>query len=107
MHRQIAGGGFAGLHQILDELFQPGGLPFQHRQIFLHLLPLRVGFVQQVHIVDDGGEGGLDVVGYVGNQLGLEPLALEPPLYGGGQPIPDMGQVLRGAPLLIYRVSMA
>ena len=100
MHRQIAGGGLACLHQILNELFQPGGLPFQHRQIFLHLLPLRVGFVQQVHIVDDGGEGGLDVVGYVGDQLGLEPLAFEPSLHGGGQSIPDMGQILRGVPLL-------
>ena len=33
----------------------------------------RFRLLQQIHIVDNGGQGGLDVVGYVGNQLGAHP----------------------------------
>ena len=70
LHGNVAGAGLAHLHQVLDELFHPVGLAVQHLQIGLLLLG-GVGFFQQVHIVDDGGQGRFDIVGHVGDQLGL------------------------------------
>ena len=73
LHRDIAGGGLAELNEIVNEPLHPGGLPGQDLQVLLPLL-LAVGLLQKVHIVDDGGQGGLDVVGHVGNELRAHPL---------------------------------
>ena len=69
----VAGGGLAQLDEIINEPLHPGGLPGQDLQVLLPVL-LAVGLLQKVHIVDDGGQGGLDVVGHVGNKLRAHPL---------------------------------
>ena len=74
-HRQIAGGGLGGFHQVLGQLLEPLGLAVQYLEILGALL-VAVGLLQQVHIVDDGGQRRLDVVGDIGNQFGFQPLGL-------------------------------
>lgn len=76
IHIQGAGGGLGRLHQVLGELFQPVALAVQHSDVLPGLRGGDVLLFQQVHIVDDGGQGRLDVVGHVGDQLGLEVLGL-------------------------------
>ena len=72
LHRDVAGGGLAEFNEIVNEPLHPGGLPGQNLQVLLPVL-LAVGLLQKVHIVDDGGQGGLDVVGHVGNELRAHP----------------------------------
>ena len=83
IHAHIAGAGLAHVHQVHDELLQLLALAVQDLQILLAVI-FAVGLFQQVHVVDDGGQGGLDVVGDVGDQLGLHPLG--PQLLLDGQP---------------------
>ena len=94
VHRQGPCGGLAGLHKILGELLEPLGLPVQH----VDVLPGGgVGLLrglQEVHIVDDGGEGGLQVVGHVGDELRLEALALHLLIHRLGQTAGDVVQGL-------------
>ena len=78
VHGQGAGGGLGGLHQVLGQLFQPLGFPVQHADVLQCPGVLDIGLFQQVHIVDDGGERGFQVVGHVGDELGPEALAFEP-----------------------------
>ena len=82
IHRQRAGGRLGRLHQILRQLFQPAALPVQHGDILPGGLGLHVLLLQQIHVVDDGGQGGLDVVGHVGDELGLHALGLGLLLHG-------------------------
>ena len=46
----------------------------QHVHVFLRLLRLDVLLFQKIHIVDDGGQRRLDVVGDVGDELCLHAL---------------------------------
>ena len=68
----VAGGCLAELNEIVNEPLHPAGLPGQDLQVLLPVL-LAVGLLQKVHIVDDGGQRGLDVVGHVGNELRAHP----------------------------------
>ena len=76
----VARGRLAGLHQVLRQLFQPVGLPVQYGQI---LAGGRGEFLllQQVHIADNAGQGGLDVVGDIGDELSFQPFGLHPLLH--------------------------
>ena len=86
-------GGFGGLHQVLGELFQPGGLAVQNLQVFPGLVVGHRLLFQQVHIADDGGQGGFDVVGDVGDELGLHPLRLHLLLHRVLDALADVVQV--------------
>ncbi len=80
IHGDIARGRLAGLHQILGQLFQPAGLPVKHQQVLLCGVR-KVLLLQQIHVVDDAGQGRLDVMGDVGDEFGLQPLAFQPLLH--------------------------
>ena len=56
-------------------MIQPLGFGFQHLQVFRRLFAARFRLLQKVHVSDDGCERGSKVVGHVGNQLRLHPLA--------------------------------
>ena len=91
VHRDIAGGGLAQLDQVVDEPLHAVRLPGEHLQIGFGVF-LGVWLLQKVHIVDNGGQGGLDIVADVGDQLGPHPLGAHL-LLGGhnnhiGQPLP-------------------
>ena len=102
----VAGGRLAGLHQILRQLLQPPGLPVQHRQILLGLLR-QLLLLQQVHIVDDGGEGRFDVVGDVGDELSLQPLGPHPLLHRPVEALADGVEVLRvGLQIPVHAVGV-
>ena len=90
---KIPAGGLGELHQVLRELLQLSGLAVQHQEVSM-LLGGGVVLLQKVHVVDDGGQGGLDVVGDVGDELGLQALALELVLHGNAHPPADGVQVL-------------
>ena len=83
VHCQGPRGGLAGLHQILGELLEPLALPVQHLDILPGFLPLDVLLFEKVHIVDDGGEGSLQVMGDIGNKFSLHPLRLQTLVHGG------------------------
>ena len=101
IYRQCAGGRLGRLHQVLRQLFQAAALAVQHGNILPGGLGLHILLLQQVHIVDDGGQGGLDVVGHVGDQLGLHALGfgllLHRQLYAGTQVIHALAVALEVA----------
>ena len=51
--------------------------------------------LQQLGITDDRGEGGLQVMGHIGDQLHLHPLAAGALLHGGLEPLLNVVQVIR------------
>ena len=61
MYGNVARRCLAGLYQILDELFQPGGLPIQHLEIFLSGGGTGRFLLQKIHIADDGGQRRFEV----------------------------------------------
>mgnify|MGYP000360410751 CR=1 FL=1 len=93
VHRQASGGRLGRLHQILRQLLEALALAVQHLDIFLGLGIVDVLLFQQIHIVDDAGQRGLEIVGDVGDQLGLEALALDALVHGisdGGAQIVEL-----------------
>ena len=93
VHRQTSGGRLGRLHQILRQLLEALALAVQHLDIFLGLGIVDVLLFQQIHIVDDAGQRGLEIVGDVGDQLGLEALALDALVHGisdGGAQIVEL-----------------
>ena len=79
-HLHVAGGRFGRLHQILRELLEALGLPVEHLQV-VRLLFTGVRLLQKIHIVHNGGEGRLDIVGDVGDELCFQPLGLHALLH--------------------------
>ena len=75
MNLQIAGAGLAGLHQIHQQLFQPFPLPVQHLGIFGDSGIVALFAADQIGVVDNAGKRGFDIVGNIGDQLGLKALA--------------------------------
>ena len=55
--------------------------------------------LEQVHIVDNGGQRRLDIVGHVGDQIRLQALALHLLLQGRVQADADVVDVLAHNPL--------
>ena len=94
MHGQHAGGGLGGLDQIVDQLFELCRLPGQHFHVLLGPLVVQLLLLQQIHVVDDRGQGRLDVVGDVGDQLALKMLGLHALLHGGVHPVTDVVEIL-------------
>ena len=76
LDRQLARGGLADLKHILHDAAQPLRLFPQNLDILFHMLGQLFLLPQQLRIADDGGERRLDVVGHVGHQFHLHPLAL-------------------------------
>ena len=91
---QVARGGLGRLHQILRQLFEPCGLALEHFNVLLGLFAVDVLLGQQIHIVDNGGQRGFDVVGHVGNELSFEMLALHPLIHGPADAVADAVQVV-------------
>ena len=104
LHRQHAGGRLGGLHQVLGKLFQAVTLALQHVDILLHPLVGHGLLFQQVHIVDDGGEGGFQVVGDVGDELGFEVLAAHPLRHRLGDGLAQVVQLLGVLPQVVGHV---
>ena len=90
----VAGRGFAGLHQILCQLFQPLALPVQYSQVLRGFLR-KLLFLQKVNVVDDGGKGSFDIVGDVGDQLSFQPFGLHPLFHGPGHAGTDGVEIFR------------
>ena len=99
-YAHVTGTGFAHIHQIVHQLFQPQTLPIQHLQIGIVVF-LGVGLFHQIHIVNDGGQRCFDVVGDVGDQFGFHPfgfhLLLCRQLGGINQRVQILGKVLEMA----------
>ena len=90
---QVPAGGLGELHQVLRQLLELPGLAVQHQKVGV-LLGGGVVFLQKVHVIDDGGQGRLDIVGDVGDELRLQALALKLVLHGDAHPPADGVQVL-------------
>ena len=77
MHRQRAARCLGRFNQILGQLFKPCRLPVEHGKIFLCLFRLDILFFEKVHIVDDRGQRGFDVVRNVCDEVRAEALGFE------------------------------
>ena len=94
MDRQLAGGGLADLEHVLDHHRQPVCLLVDdpgvvRRRALQGLLP------QQLRVGEHGGQGRLQVVGHVGDQLHLHPLAAGLLRQGPVEARLDVVQLLR------------
>ena len=111
MDLQIAGGSFGCLQQIIQQLFQLPGLTQQHLSILRYMLfsllcslctgtvsgILRITghfFSDEIRIIDNGSQRGLDVMGHICDQLRLQMFTLHPLLHGCGNSLADTVQIL-------------
>ena len=67
----ISGAGPGGLHQILGQRLKALGFLVQDLKIFLDRGILGLFALDEIYIVDDGGQRRLNIVGYVGDQVCL------------------------------------
>ena len=79
----VAGAGSGGFYQILRQRFQSLGLLIQDLQILLNRRILDIFPLKKIHVIDDGGQRRLDIMGYVGDQIRLQPFAFY--LFGQGR----------------------
>ncbi len=92
---QVAAGGLGRFEEILGEAPEPLGFLVQHLHVVGRVLGADPLPLQQVHIGDDGGQGGFQVMGDVGHQLGLEPFRPHLVLQGDLQALGQGVDVLR------------
>ena len=71
----VAGTGLGGLHQILCQCLQALGFLIQHLQVGCDLGILYLFTLQQIHIIDNGCERRLDIMGHIGYQIRLQAFA--------------------------------
>ena len=98
MEGELSGGGLAHFEHILDHDAEPLGFVVEDADIVLHMLRQVLLLTEQLGIADDRGEGSLEIVGDVGDELYFHPLALHPLLQGGTHPLMDTIEVLRCLP---------
>ena len=111
MDLQIAGGGLGCLQQVIQQLFQFPGLSQQHLGILRYMLfsllcslcadtvsgILRITrhfFSDEIRIIDNGSQWGLDVMGHIRDQLRLQMFTLHPLFHGCGNSLADAVQIL-------------
>ena len=78
----VARGGLGDLEHVLDNVVQPVRLAGDGVDVVHHMGRQVRLFFQQLHIADNGGQGRLDIVGHVGNQLHLGAVGLYALLHG-------------------------
>ena len=94
VNSQISGRCLGSLHQILDQLLQFGRLPLKYFEVLCRLVIVKLLLREQIHIVDDGCERRLDIVGHVRDQFRLEALALHALVDRPGHALADLIQIL-------------
>ena len=77
LYGQLPGCRLAYLKYILHHGFQALGFTFQNGNIILYMVRQPLFLLQQLHIADDGSQRRFYIMGNVGNQLHLHPLALQ------------------------------